>query len=69
VQPGLSPKLAKAVLRASARDVTNGASSNGQPAGPGHDGATGAGLVNATAAYELARSVQTRQLFTLPPPR
>jgi subtilisin family serine protease len=69
VQPGLSPKLAKAVLRASARDVTVGASSNGQPAGPGHDGATGAGLVNATAAYELARSVQTRQLFTLPPPR
>jgi len=69
VQPGLSPKLAKAVLRASARDVTNGASGNGQPAGPGHDGATGAGLVNATAAYELARSVQTRQLFTLPPPR
>ena len=69
VQPGLSPKLAKAVLRASARDVTVGTSSNGQPAGPGHDGATGAGLVNATAAYELARSVQTRQLFTLPPPR
>jgi serine protease AprX len=69
VQPGLSPKLAKAVLRASARDVTVGASSNVQPAGPGHDGATGAGLVNATAAYELARSVQTRQLFTLPPPR
>lgn len=68
-QPGLSPKLAKAVLRASARDVTVGASRNGQPAGPGHDGATGAGLVNATAAYELARSVRTRPLFTLPPPR
>src|SRR5258707_3035385 len=69
VQPGLSPKLAKAVLRASARDVTNGASGNGQPARPSHDGATGAGLVNATAAYELARSVQTPQLVTLPPPR
>ena len=69
VQPGLSPKLAKAVLRASARDVTVGASANGQPAGAGQDGATGAGLVNATAAYELARSVQTRPLFTLPAPR
>jgi len=68
-QPGLSPKLAKAILRASARDVTIGASNNGQPAGPGHDGATGAGLVHATVAYELARSVQTRALFTLPPPR
>jgi serine protease AprX len=69
VQPGLSPKLAKSILRASARDVTVGTSSNGQPAGPGHDGATGAGLVDATVAYKLARSVQARPLFTLPPPR
>ena len=69
VQPGLSPKLAKSILRASARDVTVGTSNNGQPAGPGHDGATGAGLVDATVAYELARSVQARPLFTLPPPR
>jgi serine protease AprX len=69
VQPGLSPKLAKSILRASARDVTVGTSNNGQPAGPGFDGATGAGLVDATAAYEIARSVQTRPLFTLPPPR
>jgi serine protease AprX len=69
VQPGLSPKLAKSILRASARDVTVGTSNNGQTAGPGYDGATGAGLVDATAAYEIARSVQTRPLFTLPPPR
>jgi serine protease AprX len=69
VQPGLSPKLAKSILRASARDVMVGVSNNGQPAGPGHDGATGAGLVNATGAYELARGVQARALFTLPPPR
>jgi len=69
VQPGLSPKLAKSVLKASARDVTTGTSNNGQPAAPGHDGATGAGLVNATVAYGLARSVQSRPLFTLPPPR
>jgi hypothetical protein len=41
----------------------------GQPAGPGQDGATGAGLVDASAAYELARSVQPRSLNTLPPPR
>ena len=69
MQPGLSPKLAKSILRASARDVMVGVSNNGQPAGPGHDGATGAGLVNATGAYELARGVQARALFTLPPPR
>ena len=69
VQPGLSPKLAKSILRASARDVTVGVSNNGQPAGPGHDGATGAGLVDATVAYALARSVQARPLFTLPSPR
>jgi hypothetical protein len=47
-QPGLSPKLAKSILRASARDVTVGTSNNGQLAGPGYDGATGAGLVDAT---------------------
>ena len=69
VQPGLSPKLAKSILRASARDVRVGTSNNGQPAGPGQDGATGAGLADATMAYALARSVQTRSLFTLPPPR
>jgi hypothetical protein len=69
VQPGLSPQLAKAILRASARDVAVGASSTGQPAGPGQDGATGAGLVDASAAYQLARSVQRRSLNTLPLPR
>jgi subtilisin family serine protease len=44
VQPGLSPTLIKAILRASARDVTRGQSNDsrgfGQPAGEGHDGAT-----------------------------
>lgn len=58
VQPGLPPELVKAVLRASARDVRHGKSRMGEPAGNGHDGATGAGLVDAFAAYQLARSVR-----------
>lgn len=69
VQPGLSPDLVKAVLRASARDVTDGKSHMGEPAGEGLDGATGAGLVDAYAAYRLARSVTPRALDTLPAPR
>lgn len=72
VQPGLSPALVKAILRASARDVKVGQSNTtcgvSLPAGEGHDGATGAGLVDANVAYELARSVTPRSLFTVPPP-
>lgn len=68
-QPGLSPELVKSILRASARDVTAGQSALGQPAGPGHDGATGAGLVDARVAWRLARSVQVRDAGALPPPR
>ncbi len=69
VQPGLSPALVKSLLQASARDVVRGQSHMGQSAGEGFDGATGAGLVDAYAALTLARSVATRDLFTLPPPR
>jgi serine protease AprX len=74
VQPGLSPELIKSILRASARDVSKGRSNNvcGKPeleAGHGHDGATGAGLVDAFAAYKLARSVKIRNIFNLPSPR
>ena len=73
VQPGLSPDLIKAILRASARDVKTGKSNDTcgvvLPAGEGHDGATGAGLVDAHVAYQLARSVTPRNLFALPPPR
>ena len=76
VQPGLSPSLIKSILRASARDVNKGHSngtcltgSEGQPAGNGHDGATGAGLVDAYAAYKLARSVAIRNINDLPSPR
>lgn len=68
-QPGLSPRLVKNILMASAREVTVGMSNNGQPAGPGHDAATGAGLMDAFAAYRLGRSVTIRNIFSLPPPR
>ncbi|GAG33130.1 unnamed protein product, partial [marine sediment metagenome] len=64
--------LIKAILRASARDVKDGNSNKvcgkSQPAGDGHDGATGAGLVDAKVAYELARSVTPRHLLMVPSP-
>jgi serine protease AprX len=69
VQPGLSPDLVKSILKASARDVKKGTSATGEVAGEGLDGATGAGLVDAYAAYKLARSVTLRNLTTLPAPR
>lgn len=68
LQPGISPTLMKSILRASARDVTSGQSNNGQPAGNGHDGATGAGLVDANVACQLARSVKIRNRLDLPSP-
>jgi subtilisin family serine protease len=57
--PGLTPSDVKAILRRTARDVlagsANPASSDDmqtpQQAGPGDDGATGAGLVDAFAAW------------------
>ena len=42
-RPSLTPDQVKAVLRASATDVTSGTSSTGQAAGPGIDPATGLG--------------------------
>lgn len=72
-QPGLPPSLVKAILRASARDVTKGQGSDTCGvillAGEGHDGATGAGLVDAKVAYEIARSLSPRELMAVPPPR
>jgi subtilisin family serine protease len=57
--PGLTPRDVKAVLRRSSRDVlqgsANSASNEGRPgltAGPGEDGATGTGLVDAYAAWQ-----------------
>jgi serine protease AprX len=69
LQPGLPPDMVKAILRSSARDVNKGHSAMGQPSGPGHDGATGAGLVDALAAVRLARSATPRNLSALPAPR
>lgn len=68
-QPGLSPELVRSVLRSSAIDITRGKSAMGESAGPGHDGATGAGLVDAYAAYRLCRSITPRALHALPGPR
>jgi hypothetical protein len=69
VQPGLPPDLVKAVLRASARDVSQGKSAMNESAGRGFDGATGSGLVDALKAYKLARSVTPQNLSALPAPR
>jgi hypothetical protein len=56
--PGLKPAQMKALLQHTARDVRVGHANpasdqagKGVPAGPGRDGATGAGLVDALAAF------------------
>jgi serine protease AprX len=51
-RPTLTPSQVKAVIRATAIDVVTGVSSMGEPAGPGIDKATGAGLANALAAWQ-----------------
>jgi subtilisin family serine protease len=60
--PSLTPAEIKAVLRRTARDVTTGRASrasdpagHGIAAGPGEDGATGAGLVDAWAGVQQVR--------------
>jgi len=57
--PGLTPSDIKAVLKRTCRDVTTGHANPasdpagvGVKAGPGFDGATGAGLVDAFAAFQ-----------------
>jgi serine protease AprX len=49
--PTLSVHDVRAILRDSARDVVVGQSAMGDPAGPGPDAASGAGLVNARDAW------------------
>lgn len=56
--PGLTPSDVKSILRRTARSVTTGAANPassdtgiGEPAGPGDTGATGAGLIDAMAAF------------------
>ncbi len=50
--PSLGPEDIKNILKFTARDITVGIGANGRPAGPGPDGATGYGLVDASRAYE-----------------
>lgn len=57
--PGLTPSDVKAVLKRTSKDVVKGAANSasnggaaGLKAGPGEDGATGAGLVDAFAAFQ-----------------
>lgn len=57
--PGLTPRDVKAVLKRTSRDVVRGSANEasnedrpGLTAGPGQDGATGAGLVDAFAAWK-----------------
>lgn len=61
INPDLSPALIKTILKASCRDVKKGVSNSREdlPAGPGHDQATGAGLVDAQLACELARATRS----------
>jgi subtilisin family serine protease len=53
-RPSLTPSQVKAILRATAVDVTTGTSAMGESAGPGVDPATGAGLVDALRAWQTA---------------
>lgn len=53
--PTLSPRAVRDILFRSARDVTTGTNNNGNSAGPGHDLATGPGLVDAHKAVLLAK--------------
>ena len=50
-KPTLTPAQVKDILKKSATDVKTGTSGSGQPAGPGPDAATGAGLLNAKWAW------------------
>lgn len=49
--PSLGPVEIKNLLKFTARDITVGTNAHGRQAGPGPDGATGYGLVDAARAY------------------
>lgn len=51
----LTPAQVRDILKATAVDVTVGTNANGNPAGPGYDLATGAGLVDANKAVLSAK--------------
>lgn len=53
VNPDLTPVDIKNILKYTARDITVGRNAHGKVAGPGPDGATGFGLVDAERAIEV----------------
>jgi hypothetical protein len=53
--PRLTPEQVRGILIQTARDVTQGTGANGNTAGPGHDLATGHGLVDAHRAVLIAK--------------
>jgi hypothetical protein len=65
--PGLKSAQVKDILKKSATDVKVGNSAMGQPAGPGPDAATGAGLVNAKWAWINTMADIAIQFFEAPP--
>ena len=50
--PSLRPQDIKNILKFTARDITTGTNAHNRTAGPGPDGATGFGLVDALRAIE-----------------
>ena len=53
VDPSLTPEQVRNILKHTARDITAGVNAHGRAAGPGPDGATGFGLVDASRAVEV----------------
>jgi hypothetical protein len=53
VDPSLMPEQIKSILQYTARDILVGTNAHGKVAGPGPDGATGFGLVDAARAVEV----------------
>lgn len=51
--PSLTPEQIKSILKHTALDITTGINAHGKIAGPGPDGATGFGLVDATRAVDV----------------
>jgi serine protease AprX len=65
--PALTPAQVKAHLKDTATDVAAGNSAMGDPAGPGPDAATGAGLVNAKWAWLVSMGGIAAQFFAAAP--
>ena len=57
IDKSLSPAQVKQVLMARSIDILDGATATGQPAGPGPDLATGAGLIDALRACGFAAPI------------